>query len=86
MNLKTNTSRITVSAASLGGIAFTVNDQREQVIIRRCEAVQHSNEIGQLKARNGFLRKELGCLLPAGGSTLDRSCLDKKVSERVCQS
>ena len=77
---------IIVGAISSCAIAYEVNDRREQDIVRRCEAVQHRNEIGQLKACNGFLRTELGCLLPPENSTLDRSCLDKKLSERVYQS
>ena len=77
---------IIVGAISSCAIAYEVNDRREQDIVRRCEDVQHRNEISQLKACNPFLRTELGCLLPAENSTLDRSCLDKKLSERVYQS
>jgi hypothetical protein len=75
-----------VGAISSCAIAYEVIDRREQDIVRRCEDVQHRNEISQLKACNPFLRTELGCLLPAENSTLDRSCLDKKLSERVYQS
>lgn len=79
-------SWIIVGAISCCAVTYAVNEQREQHIVRRCEAVQHRNAMSQLKACNGFLRTELGCLLPAENSTLDRSCLDKKLSERVYQS
>jgi hypothetical protein len=79
-------SWIIVGAISSCAGVYAVNEQREHDIVRRCEAVQYRNEMSQLKACNGFLRNELGCLLPAENSTLDRSCLDKKLSERVYQS
>ena len=77
---------IIVGAISSCAIAYEVNERREQDIVRRCEEVQHRNESSQLKACNVFLRTELGCLLPTENSMVDRSCLDKKLSERVYQS
>lgn len=77
---------IIVGALLTCTIAYDFNERREQDIVRRCKAVKHRNEIGQLNACNGFLRSELGCLLPKENSTLDRSCLDKKISEHVYQS
>jgi hypothetical protein len=79
-------SWIIVGAISSCAIAYEVNERREQDIVRRCEDIQHRNEISQLKACNGFLRTERGCLLPPENSTLDRSCLDDKLSKRVYQS
>ena len=67
-------------------IAYEVNERREQDIVRRCEELQHRNEISQLKACNVSLRTERGCFLPKENSIVDRSCLDKKLSERVYQS
>lgn len=77
---------IIVGGISSCAIAYEVNDRRGQDIVRRCEDVQYRNEMSQLKACNGFLRTERGCFLPTENSTLDRSCLDKKLSERVYQS
>ena len=77
---------IIVSAITSCAIAYEVNERREQDIVRRCEAVQYRNEMSQLKACNGFLRTERGCFLPKENSMVDRSCLDKKLSERVYQS
>ena len=77
---------IIVSAISSCAIAYEVNERREQDIVRRCEDVQHRNEISQLKACNGFLRTERGCFLPKENSMVDRRCLDKKLSDRFYQS
>jgi len=77
---------IIVSAITSCAIAYEVNERREQDIVRRCEAVQYRNEMLQLKACNGFLRTERGCFLPKENSTLDRSCLNKKLSQRVHQN
>jgi hypothetical protein len=78
-------SWIIVGAISSCAVVYAVNERREHDIVRRCEAIQYRNEMSQLKTCNGFLRRELGCLLPKENSTLDRSCLDKKLSERVYQ-
>ena len=77
---------IIVGAISSCAIAYEVNERREQDIVRRCEDVQQRNEISQLKACNVSLRTERGCFLPKENSMVDRSCLDKKLSERVYQS
>lgn len=79
-------SWIIVGAISSCAILYAVNKQRDHDIVRRCEAVQYRNKMSQLKACNGFLRTKRGCFLPPENSTLDRSCLDKKLSERVYQS
>ena len=79
-------SWIIVGAISSCAIAYEVNERREQDIVRRCEDVEDRNEISQLKACNVSLRTELGCLLPKENSMVNRSCLDKKLSERVYQS
>lgn len=77
---------IIVGAVSLCATAYAANEQRKEDIIYRCKAIKYGDEMSQLRACNGFLIKELGCLLPKENSTLDRSCLDKKISERVYQS
>ena len=77
---------IIVGAVSSGAVVHAANEKREQDIVSRCEAVQRQNEKSQLKACNPFLRTELGCLLPREGLTVDHSCVDKKLSERVYQS
>lgn len=77
---------IIVGAVSSGAVVHAANEKREQDIVSRCEAVQRQNKISQLKACNPFLRTELGCLLPREGLTVDRSCVDKKLSERIYQS
>ena len=79
-------SWIVVGVVPLSATAHSANEQRKEDIIDRCIAIKNDNEWSQLKACNPFLRTELGCLLPAENSTLDRSCLDKKLSERVYQS
>ena len=79
-------SWIAVSVAPLCATAHSANEQRKEDIIDRCIAVKGDNERSQLKACNPFLRTELGCLLPAENLTVDRSCVDKKLSERVYQS
>jgi hypothetical protein len=79
-------SWIVVGAVSLCAAAYAANEQRKEDIVYRCKAIKYGNEISQLKACNGFLRNQLGCLLFKENLTLDRSCLDKKLSERVYQS
>jgi hypothetical protein len=79
-------SWIVVSAVPLYATAHSANEQRKEDIIDRCIAIKNDNEWSQLQACNPFLRTELGCLLPAENLTMDRSCLDKKLSERVYQS
>ena len=79
-------SWIVVSAVSLCATVYSANEQRKEGIIDRCRAIKYGNEMSQIKACNGFLRTEVGCLLPKENSTLDRSCLDEKLSERLYQS
>ena len=79
-------SWIVVSAVPLYATAHSANEQRKEDIIDRCEAIKLDNERSQLKACNPLLRTERGCLLPAENLMVDRSCVDKKLSERVYQS
>ena len=79
-------SWIAVGAVSLCTAAYSANEQRKDDITERCRAIKYDNERSQLKVCNPFLRTELGCLLPAENLTVDRSCVDKKLSERVYQS
>lgn len=79
-------SWIVVSAVPLYATAHSANEQHKEHIIDRCTAIKYDNVRSQLKVCNPFLRTELGCLLPREGLTVDRSCVDKKLSERVYQS
>ncbi|MEY5007228.1 MAG: hypothetical protein RL764_544 [Pseudomonadota bacterium] len=66
-----------------GSVGAALYESRQQAIGQYCRLLEGRETLRQLKACNSLLRHEYGCLLPSRDKQIDRSCLDRGLSNRI---